>query len=476
MESQINKSLQRNSTLVYKVLPYIRIMAQTLDKAYDDIPPQFKDNCDSHRIKPYYVEISGDPRVRKSKIFQPILVNALAMALGIIDSYQDPQHYCCFRTAGREFWDGGQGKKVVWYNDLYQGMMNEQALDLALEEIAAVVDDNPYHMNMSDVKDKARCYLTAKLVVANVQADTTNQSWLNSRVWSQGVHTALRRNIACVLKLNDQWKKPDGTMDHASIAQFVLDNPEKCYGSNNTKLFPLDLYTVQFLDVKSGLIKQSMSFREAVEHIIADAKNYFARQDVLTNNLKKVMSERWTDQMFNNDNDEEVYEDPVADVAIEHLVRPARRPPLEYNQTCKSRRQLYNEERSQFNCERHAEMFVREQELYRPRRAKLEYLDDQGNVVTVEDIYPENTDRIYDGATSGSIYTHTLSSMTCMGLARYMTYLLVKPMHDVVMDGLDYKFQQLMGKIFSGKVINRCNPNATLATALVDSFCVRSVF
>nr|WEU70914.1 MAG: putative polyprotein [Hangzhou dicistro-like virus 3] len=310
MEAHMNKAMIKDKTLIYRVAPFIRIMVQALDKAYDDIPPQFKDNCNAHRIKPFFVMISGEPRIGKSKIFQPLLVNELALRLKIIESYQDPQHYCCFRTAGREFWDGGQGKKVIWYNDLFQGIMNENALDLALEEIGAVVDDNPYHMNMSDVKDKSRYYLTAKLVVANVQEDTTSAGFLNSRLWSHGKHLNMRRDINCKLILNAQWKLPDGKMDHKKIAQFVLDHPEDCYGTQQCKLFPKNMYIVRFLDVQSGNVLSEMPFGEAINYICDVAQSYFARQDILTNNLRKVMETRWEDQMYSQGDDS--FETPIA--------------------------------------------------------------------------------------------------------------------------------------------------------------------
>lgn len=111
LEAQMNRNILKDKTLVYKISPYIRIMATDLNKAYDDIPPQYKGNDNAHRIKPFFVLICGPPRIGKSKIFQPLLVNALALRMKLIDEYQDPQHYCCFRVAGREFWDGGQGKK-----------------------------------------------------------------------------------------------------------------------------------------------------------------------------------------------------------------------------------------------------------------------------------------------------------------------------------------------------------------------------
>jgi len=306
LEAQMNRNIIRDRTLTYKISPYIRIMLTALDKAYDEIPPQFKDNCNAHRIKPFMVMIYGHPRIGKSKIFQPMLVNALAKANKIIDQYQDPQHYCCFRTAGREFWDGGQGKKVIWYNDLFQGIKNENALDLAIEELAAVVDDNPYHMNMSDVKDKGRCYLTASMVVANVQKDTTNAAWLNERMWSGGDHLARRRDILVELQLNPSWclSFDPPIMDMQKINAFIRDHPDQCFGDENNKMFPNTMYNVVFCDIRSGQPTMRKNFAEAIQEICDKSLAYFGKQEILTTRLRHNMQALWAQGM-----DEEHFED-----------------------------------------------------------------------------------------------------------------------------------------------------------------------
>lgn len=293
IEQTMNKAIIKNKDLVYKVAPYIRIIAATLDKAYDSIPPHFKDDANAHRKKPYFIYIHGKPRIGKSKIFQPLLVNAIAKRLKFIDDYQDPQHYCCFRTPGREFWDGGQGKKVIWYNDVFQTMMADQTLDLAIDELGSVVDDNPYHMNMSDVKDKSRFYLTAPLVVANGQADFSKAGFVNSRMWSNGEHLARRRDINCELILKTTWANPDGGVNHFAVNEFVKMYPNKCYGDASCKMFPNDMYIVRFYDVKSGNALFEKSFAAAIEYICKDAESYINRQNDITDLLIKNMKTTW---------------------------------------------------------------------------------------------------------------------------------------------------------------------------------------
>lgn len=451
IEATINKSYLRDKTLVYKVAPYIRIIATQLEKAYDGIPPHFKEDRTSHRIKPFFVFISGPPRIGKSKIFQPIIVNEIALRLKLINEYQDPQHYCCFRTAGREFWDGGQGKKVIWYNDLFQGIGNENGLDLALEELASVVDDNPYHMNMSDVKDKSRHYLTAPLVVANAQADTTTANWLNGRVWSGGEHIARRRDINCSLQVNPKYLNAARELSISYINNTIMQDPDHCYGKRGSEMFPDDLYDVHFMDVKTGRLLHTMDFKNAIKYICDRAEEYFSRQDVLTRKLIDNMKSRWEDQMHTTTS------------------RPARRPPITYHPQPLTPRQIYEQEADEANRARLRELYIRESELYRPRRAmiEIEHVGDDGETYydATEDVYPEDTTRIYDGGCTGSFYVHTLSQIACGTLSAVLastitnriTAQVVSPIYDLLPMGSimnilyehDASYMMLVGGLIS---------------------------
>lgn len=293
LEQRMNKALLRNKDLVYKVAPYIRIIATALDKAYDGIPPQFKGTIHAHRVKPFFVYIYGKPRIGKSKIFQPLLVNALAQAMNLIDEYQDPQHYCHFRTIGKEFWDGGQNKKVIWYNDIFQAKCAESALDLAIDELGAVVDDNPYHMNMSDIKDKSKCYLTSPLVVANGQDDFGAANFVVSRTWSNGEHLKRRRDVNIQLILNPSWMNADEGVDYAKVKSFIKSQPSKCYGAKGMEMFPLDMYTVRFYDCRTNQPMFDMMLEQAIKHICVLAKDYISRQDEVTSRLIKNMESAW---------------------------------------------------------------------------------------------------------------------------------------------------------------------------------------
>jgi methyl-accepting chemotaxis protein len=298
IEQKMNIALVNNKTLTYKVMPYIRIMVVTVDKAYENIPPQYKGVTNAHRKKPYFVYIWGKPRIGKSKIFQPLLVNAIAQRIKLIDSYQDPQHYCVFRKMGAEFWDGGQGKKVVWYNDIFQTIMADNTLDLAIDELGAVVDDNPYHMNMANLVDKSRCYLTAPLVVANGQDDFGRAGFVNSRTWSQGDHLARRRDMNLELILRTKWMNCDGGVDSHKVKKFIKSNPDECFGSKDHKLFPNDMYIIRFHDVRTGAAFKELTMEETIKYVCDHADNYMNKQQELTDSLIHNMKDLWTDQMY----------------------------------------------------------------------------------------------------------------------------------------------------------------------------------
>ena len=99
MEATMQKKVIKHNQNA-KILPYMRIMLKTLEGLVNRIPEHFRSGLVPRRTKPFWVYIYGEPRVGKSAVVQPYIVNVLAKALGLISSYEDYTNYTYLRKCG----------------------------------------------------------------------------------------------------------------------------------------------------------------------------------------------------------------------------------------------------------------------------------------------------------------------------------------------------------------------------------------
>ena len=88
-----------------KLLGYITIMIKNLEPVILKIPDHIKGTKNARRTKPFWVYIFGEPRIGKTSMYQPYVVNAVAHCCKLIDKYRDYSEYTYFRNCGDEYWE-----------------------------------------------------------------------------------------------------------------------------------------------------------------------------------------------------------------------------------------------------------------------------------------------------------------------------------------------------------------------------------
>lgn len=282
VETDIVKGKIISKDQQFKILPYLRVMLRSLEQILVRIPNHLLDGKDMRRSKPFWIYIFGDPRIGKSAMFQPYLVNLLVYELKIRQEYEDYTNYTYFRNCGDKYWEKYNNHPILWYNDLFQNYMDDEAIDLIIPELTAVIDDSLYALNMA-FEDKHGVYFNSDIVISNSQKDIVGQSFITSRCLSRGEHLFARRNLVIEFCLNPKYAKADGVgLDQNKMIEGMK-------GGNNigfkTPLFPKDLYSLKFVNPLSGQPMFIMDFEEGIKFIVQEAKQYRATQDTFKNRL-----------------------------------------------------------------------------------------------------------------------------------------------------------------------------------------------
>lgn len=265
---------------------YLSVMIRNLEPIVAKIPDHVKGTKNARRTKPFWLYIFGEPRIGKTSMFQPYVVNAVARCCGLIDKYRDYSEYTYFRNCGDEYWERYCGQPVLWYNDLFQVFTNEQKVNIGIEELTNVVDDNLYPLNMA-FEEKHNVYFDSQLVISNAQDDITGKNFVTDKCLSQGEHIFARRNMVVRLRVDSKYKRPGGLNYQAM--QAAKDAGAPYVGD----LFPRDMYLVDFMDPLSGMLLQTMHFEQAIQTIINHYKAYQNHQNHFKDKLFKHFEEMW---------------------------------------------------------------------------------------------------------------------------------------------------------------------------------------
>lgn len=299
-EAKMNK-LNKNK-IDLKVTPYVRIMVKSLESVVSRLPDHFRTGVIPRRIKPFWVYIYGDPRIGKSAVVQPYIVNILAQSMGLISQYQDYTNYTYLRNCGEEYWEGYANHPVLWYNDLFQNYAQAEAMHMAVLELTNIVDDNVYPLNMA-FEQKHNVFFNSDLVISNAQDEILGQSFIADKCWSGGSHLYARRDVCICVALNQNYAKSAGAtsvsdpgIDYRKMYSFMQLHPDKCVGYEfctqhtaaeyaDKLLFPNDLYTVIFTDPMTGIPIQAATLPKAMEIIANKAHDYAQTQGKFKNRL-----------------------------------------------------------------------------------------------------------------------------------------------------------------------------------------------
>lgn len=288
VEADIVKGKIINKDQQYKILPYLRVMSRSLENTLSRIPMHLLDGKDMRRSKPFWIYIFGAPRIGKSAMFQPYLVNILAHELKIRQEYEDYTNYTYFRNCGDKYWEKYNNHPILWYNDLFQNYMDDAAIDLIIPELTAVIDDSLYALNMA-FEDKHGVYFNSDIVISNSQKDIVGQSFIVNRCLSRGEHLFTRRNLVIEFCLNKKYEKDDGVgLDQNKMIQAMA------LGDNvgiKTPLFPKDMYNLKFMDPLTGQEIFNLNFEDGIKYIVQEAKNYRESQDIFKNRLYEHFKE-----------------------------------------------------------------------------------------------------------------------------------------------------------------------------------------
>jgi len=323
LEATMNKKVDKYKAPP-KILPYMRIMLKTMEGLVNKVPDHLRSGLAPRRTKPFWVYLYGEPRVGKSAVIQPYIVNVLAKSLGLITKYEDYTNYTYLRNCGEEYWEGYDGHPVLWYNDLFQNYAEDDAMHAAVMELTNVVDDNVYPLNMA-FERKHGVYFNSELVISNAQDEMLNQTFISNKCWSGGAHLYARRNVCINLVLNNKYRKKCGV----GINDFVLekemkDFPQKCIGyefvidPTNTQelkdklLFPEDMYWMKFTDPNDGSLVALEDLKSGMARLVDMASAYKQTQgqfkDRLYNHFERLFTQGETDDDSCSE-DEFIYED-----------------------------------------------------------------------------------------------------------------------------------------------------------------------
>ena len=247
LETELLKSVLVAKNKIF-TLPYVKSMRARVREVLESLPPHFRNTQAGRRTKPFWLCISGKPRIGKSTWFQQVLITLLAKAHKLTTTFQDTSSYCYTRVCGADFWDGYANHPVLLYDDLFQVYANEEAVLQGLDELTRVVNDSVYQLNMSQAHEKKGHYMTSKIVISNMQKDLAGQSFISQKCLYGGQHIYTRRNLAVELRIDAKYMTDQGIINAVKMHN---DIDYKSGDHLVYKLIPKNAYGVVFTDPKT---------------------------------------------------------------------------------------------------------------------------------------------------------------------------------------------------------------------------------
>lgn len=308
IEAEFVKSKNFTKECSFKVMPYLRAMIRSLESIIAKIPSHLLDGKDMRRSKPFWIYIYGQPRIGKSALFQPYLINHLAMVMKLIDKYQDYTNYTYFRNCGDKYWEKYRPDAfpVLWIDDIFQNYADEQAMNDLISELTAIINDSMYALNMA-FEDKHGVYFDSPLVISNAQEDIIGQSFVTGKCFSKGQHLYARRNIVVEFTLNPTYLHSSGVgINYELMNERMLIGPN--VGSVSHPLFPRDMYSLVFHEPTTGNILQTLDFMSGINYIEKAALAHMKSQDVFKDKLYNHFREMWNVPIAQS-GDNELYTD-----------------------------------------------------------------------------------------------------------------------------------------------------------------------
>lgn len=302
-QAKLVKSSKKSDFGQSKILAYLSIIVKSLETVIAKVPDHVKGTKNARRTKPFWIYIFGDPRIGKTSMLQPYIINLLAKECNLIESYEDYSNYTYFRNCGQEYWEKYCGQPVLWYNDLFQVFSDEQRVNDGIEELTNVVDDNLYPLNMA-FEEKHSVYFDSRLVISNAQDDIVDKTFITNKCLSGGKHVFNRRNLSIRLRLNSNYKNVIGGINYDAF-DLARDAGVEMIGD----MFPVDAYYIDFMDVNGGMLLKTMYFKDAMNVIVNTFKNYEKQQNVFKGKLFQHFENMWVSQA-NEDirDDDKAYE------------------------------------------------------------------------------------------------------------------------------------------------------------------------
>lgn len=314
-ESKINRCIRAGTAGNLKQAPYLRVMIKTLESSINRIPDHLRTGLTPRRTKPFWVYLYGDPRIGKTAVLQPHLVNALSRALKLINKYEDYTNYTYLRNCGEDYWEGYDNHPILWYNDLFQNYAQDEKMHQAIMELTNIVDDNVYPLEMA-FERKHCVYFSSEVVISNAQHDIINAGFIQNKCWSGGQHLFARRNICLKLTLNPRYAAAIG-INYPVMKMSMMANPQLCVGYENCTLhtqeeydekllFPNDMYVMDFTDPVNGNLIQSMDYPSGIQYICQQAIDYKRTQGAFKEKLYNHFENMWAQA---DDDTVETFED-----------------------------------------------------------------------------------------------------------------------------------------------------------------------
>lgn len=203
------------------------------------------------RAAPTTLFIFGKSNVGKSN-FVKYMKAAIYKEKYLDDPTWNVNTICHTRDVMNEFWDGYMdGQPILEYDDMLQTKDSVNKPNVEILEFIRVKNDAPYHLHMSDVKDKKNCYFSSPYVIATCNQKTPDTASIVAP------DAFLRRwDLAVEVTVNPIWGKPslDGTYT-------VLDLDK--IAKNSTTGFQKDVYRINIYNIKTGNdIKVGMTLDE----------------------------------------------------------------------------------------------------------------------------------------------------------------------------------------------------------------------
>lgn len=305
-ESKLNKDFKNNGgNINFKQAPYIRIMIKTLEGCINRIPDHLRTGLTPRRIKPFWIYLYGDPRIGKTAVLQPHLVNALSLALKLINKYEDYTNYTYLRNCGEDYWEGYDNHPVLWYNDIFQNFAQEEKMHQAIMELTNIVDDNVYPLEMA-FERKHCVYFSSQVVISNAQHDIINAGFIQNKCWSGGQHLFARRNICLKLSLNEKYaaKHPNVGIDYVEMQKEIALHPHLCVGYEacvehtpdeyaSKLLFPNDMYIMSFTEPSTGALLMTTDYPNGIAYVCQQALAYKKSQSAFKDKLYDHFERMW---------------------------------------------------------------------------------------------------------------------------------------------------------------------------------------